>query len=147
MNDLTPWDTAFVVMAILQFLAVAGIGFVVGGMLATTRKAQRRAQPAINEARAVSQIGLALTTHARDEGQAMAARVTAVQKKVRSRFETTRRIIGELKPHAVETATAAQETSQVMVRKARTLRDLGQRVSRLRNAAQAAMDAAQAGDR
>lgn len=147
MTDLTGWDIAFLSLAALQLIAMGLLAAYGVAMLGTMKKAQRRAQPAINEARALAQMGLAMATHTRDESLSMAARVKGVVTKVRARVETTKRIVGELKPHGRETALAARETRAAVARRARQARDVGFRLLRLKNAAEAAAKAAAAAAR
>jgi hypothetical protein len=139
---MTFWDWCFVVLATVQFSFVAWLCWILTTVLGTMKKGQRKVQPALNRARSLQQVGMAMATHARDDGQAMVTRVRAVTAKVQARVETTKRIFGELKPRGQETAAAADETRQEVVRRLGVLQDLGRRVSRLQRATEAAARAA-----
>ena len=142
---MTGMDTFFVVMAIMDVVFIAGMVWAASRMLETTKTGMAKVEPALREAKALSETGKALATHVREDGQAMVTRVSTVAQAVKRRVATTRQIIGEIKPRAAETAIAvrdaaatARETRDDLAQKARTVGDLATRLSRLKNAAQAA---------
>jgi hypothetical protein len=135
-------DTLFLALAILDAVLVAAMVLAGLMIMEAVKKGQRSAQPAVQEAKALADIGKALANRAKTDGTAMTTRVKAVAGRVKQRVETTRRIAGELKPHGQSAAAAVRETGGDLARKARGARDLAQRLGRLKSAADAAVDAA-----
>ena len=145
---MTGMDTFFVVMAILDVVFIAGMVWAASRMLETTKTGITKMEPALREAKALSETGKALAAHVKEDGQAMVTRVSTVAQAVKRRVATTRQIIGEIKPRAEETASAVRdaaanvrETREELAQKARTVGDLATRLGRVKNAAQAAVRA------
>jgi hypothetical protein len=144
---MTLIDTIVVVLAILQVIAVALMAFVGVQMLETARRGQQMLSPALLEVKALTETGKAVAEHAREDGLHIAGRIKNVAAKVRQRWETTRKIIRELKPQAQATTTEVQRTQQDVATTTATLRDLAERAGRVRNAVSAASAAARNGSR
>jgi hypothetical protein len=138
---MTGWDTFFVVMALLDVVFVGALAFVGLKMLDSVKRGQKQAQPAIDEAKALAELGKALANHAKEDGQLVVGRVKGVAGKVKERLETTRRVVGELKPAAQETSTQLQAQRADLSRKVRVIGDLALRAGRVKAAAEAARDA------
>jgi len=147
---MSPVDGCLLAFAVVDGLAVVGMGTAGWLLLKTAKRAQGQLQPAIQEVQAVVGLGKAMADHARTDGRAAFERVKAVTGAVRRRVETTRRIVRELKPAAQETALAVQETvgekQADLARTSAAVGDLGKRLGRLRAATQAALDAARRPD-
>ncbi|HTE16912.1 MAG TPA: hypothetical protein VK689_00855 [Armatimonadota bacterium] len=142
-------DTFILAMALTQVIFVGLLVWMALHMLDTLKQGQKRVQPAVDEAKAVAEMGKAVATHAREEGAAVVLRVKAVAEKVKQRVATTRRIVGELKPAARETASEVGEKREELAQaahavseKARTVRDIAQRLGRVKSAAESAAGAA-----
>jgi hypothetical protein len=139
---MTGFDVAFVVLAVLDMLFIVWMGLTAYQMLQTAQRGSRQSQPLLKEAKALADRGTAMVTQARDQGMGAVHRVQSIAAKVRQRVETTRRIIGELKPAAQETVTAVRDQREDLVKKTRAVGDMTQRLARVRAAAQAAVAAA-----
>jgi uncharacterized membrane-anchored protein YhcB (DUF1043 family) len=138
-------DTLFVAFAAVDLIAVGIIGFVAMKLLETAKKGQQTVEPALNEAKAVADVGKAIADRVREDGTATARRVKVVLDRVKHRVEHTKRVVQELKPGGQETGQALQiagEKSRQAVHTARSVGDIAQRLGRLRTAAHAAADAA-----
>src|SRR3569833_2303493 len=135
---MTGMDTFFVVMAIVDVIAVAGMVYVAARMLDTLKQGQQQAEPAIREAKAVAEMGKALAIHARDNGTAVAGRIKNVATKVQRRFQTTRQIVTELAPPTREAAEAARAAQKSVKETATSIAEIARGMGRIRAAAEAA---------
>lgn len=142
MAGLTPWDTFFVVMAIIEVICIAAMGYVASMMMQTARKGQRRVQPLVREALGLQQLGQAMVSQAKSQGGAVVTRVKTVAALVKRRVDTTRRIAGEVLPPARQAATEAKEVQVDLSRKAQVLGDMARRLGRVKTAAESAVAAA-----
>lgn len=132
---MTTADTVFVVMAIVDGIALAIMVYIAVRLLETGKKVQRRAGPAIQEARSIAGTGKALADQVRGDGEAMNRRVREVAGRVRRRLENTRHIVSELRPGGRETPAGAVVGA---ARNARALGDMTRRLGRIKSAADAA---------
>src|SRR5262245_41854067 len=124
---LTLADTFFVTLAIIEVLAVAVMIGVGASIMETAKRAQRTAEPAVREVKAVTTAAQQMAEHARVDGTATARRVKVVVDRVRRRVEHTKRVVKELKPRGEEAARAlevARDRGQEAVRTARSLTDI-----------------------
>jgi hypothetical protein len=135
-------DWVFVAFAAFDVLFVVGMVVAAMQMLKTTQKGMEKAGPAIRELNALRESGTAMANHLKTDGLASAKRIKAVAEAVKRRVATTRRILGEIRPHAQETSLRVRETSADLSQQARSANDMVQRLSRLRSAAVAASQAA-----
>jgi len=143
---MTGMDTFFVTMAILDVIAIAGMAFAGIRMMEKAREGLTKIDPALREIKALSETGQALAAHVKKDGLVMTHRVKTLVEVVKRRVNTTKQIIGDLKPRTAETvatvretAAAVRETSADLANKARTVNDLAQRLGRVRSAAEAAV--------
>lgn len=143
---MTNADTFFVFMAVVDFLAVATMGYLGMQYLASAKRGQKQLQPALNEAKSVVERGKALATHAKEQGGATFAHVKEVAGKVKQRVDTTTRIAKELKPGAEDAGEAirdgVRESKRDLAHHAETAHEWAGRFNRLRIAAGAAARAA-----
>ena len=146
--SFTPVDTVFMALAAVEIIAVGAMLYVGLKLVETAKKGQQTVEPALNEAKAVAELGKAIAEHARKDGEKTARRVKLVFDRVRHRVEHTKRVVKELKPGGQETALAlrtAHEKGQQVARTARSLGGLAQSLGRVGSAARAAADAAREG--
>src|SRR5690348_16895799 len=97
---MTLLDRIVMAMAVVQALAVVGMGVAGAMMFETFRKAKKAADPALNAAKAVADAGGTIVEHARTDGMAAIKRVTDVAQVVKRRAETTVRIAKQIRPGA-----------------------------------------------
>ncbi len=142
MAGLTAWDTFFVVMAIIEVVCVAAMGYVASMMMQTARKGQRRVQPLMREVQGLQQLGQAMANQTKTQGSAVVSRVKAVTSLVKRRVETTRKIAGEVMPPAQQAAAEVKEVQVDLSRKAQVLGDMARRLGRVKHAAESAVASA-----
>ena len=142
---MTLFDRLFLAMAIIDVLALIAMGWIGLRMLETLKRAQREANPALREGKALAVLARTVLTEARESATTVTSRVKALAEKVKHRVATTRRIAGEIVPHGRESASMARETGADLAGKARTMGDLGRRLARVKSAAEAAASAARRG--
>lgn len=145
---MTGMDTFFVTMAILDVIAIAGMALAGIRMMEKAREGLAKIDPALREVKALTETGQALAAHAKKDGLIITQRVKTLVAVVKRRVNTTKQIIGELRPRSAETAATVRETaaavrasSAELANKARTVNDLAQRLGRVRTAAEAAIRA------
>src|SRR5689334_21344204 len=89
---MTVWDIAFLTVAILEVVFVGIMGYVAAKMLETAKRGRQKVQPALREAKALADTGMAIAAHAREDGQFAVNRVKGVSDKIRQRVHATRHI-------------------------------------------------------
>jgi phosphoserine phosphatase len=144
---MTIGDTFLVVMALIQFIAVAGMAWVGLRVMDTAKRGGRVVAPAAEKARALAEIGQSLSNKVRGDGLKVAARVLTVSERVAARVERARKAVADIRPVATETVAAVRETGQDVATKAAAVSGFAQRLSRLSKAAAAAREAARQAER
>ena len=138
MAGMTPWDTFFVVMAVVEVICVAAMAYVATMFMQTARKGERRVQPLLREVVGLKQLAVAMAQHTQSQATAVIGKVTSVTALVKRRVDTTQKIAREVLPTAQQTATGAKEMQADFSRKAVVLGDLARRLGRVKAAAESA---------
>lgn len=146
MAGMTPWDTFFVVMAVVEVICVAAMAYVLTMFMQTARKGERRIQPLLREAIGLKQLVTAMAQHTQSQAAAVVDRVLTVTAMVKRRVDTTQKIAREVIPTAQQAASEAKEMHADFSRKAVTLSDMARRLGRVKAAAESAATAARAAD-
>jgi len=139
---MTPADTAFLVLAILQGIAVAVMLATGIGVLETVRRARKGADPALARARAVAAGGRSLVEHAREDATGSVERSRKAWERVRARFARVARIAREMLPQAQGAAEGVVREQQQALGVARRVGGIARGLGRVKGAAEAAARAA-----
>jgi hypothetical protein len=135
---MTLLDRIVMAMAVVQALAVVGVGIAGVMMFETFRKAKKAADPALNTAKAVADAGSAIVDHARTDGMAAVKRVTDIAQVVKRRAQTTVRIAKQIRPTAETTLAEVRARQADVLHTARHATGLAGSLNRLSKAARAA---------
>lgn len=138
-------DTALVVFAVVDVVAIAMLAYVGAQLMETAQNGKRRLQPVMDEARKISDEGKSVAERVTSGGKEIVERVKATIDDVKARAHRTRRLVSEIHPKAIETGQVVVEGSRSAMATAVTVGTVAKRLGRIASAAEAARSAARDG--
>ena len=142
---MSTMDSALVVFAVIDVVAIAMLAYVGAQMMETAQNGKKRLQPVMDEAKKISNEGKTVAERVKTGGTEIVDRVKATVSDLKARTARTKRLVSEIHPKALETGQTVVDGGRTAAATASTLGSMAKRVGRIAGAAQAARDAARNG--